>query len=222
MRTKMFLHQHPYAPFIPKNATKLIIGTIPPPRFTTGTLFEEDVDFCYGSKYGLLWPIFDRIFNLELNYINTQNAIEQRKSFLVKYGIGICDMVNQCQREKIDASDSGMLHIEVRDLLYFIKINKSISKILFMGGNSKNGPEFLFRSHIRSKGLRLNPVSKVRPKIHEFLFDQRSIRTISLISPSSAANRSIGADAYYKSKKKENQNFTTLDFRIEQYKKHFL
>lgn len=217
----MFLHQHPYAPFIPKGATKLIIGTIPPPRFTTGNLFKEDVDFCYGSKYGLLWPIFDQIFNLELDYHNTQNAIEQRKSFLVKNGIGICDMVDQCKREKIDASDLGMLHIKLRDLLYFIKINKSISKILFMGGNSKNGPEFLFRSHIRSKGVRLHPVSMERPKIHEFLYEQRKIRTISLISPSSAANRSIGANPYYKFKKKENQNFTTLDFRIEQYQKHF-
>lgn len=217
----MFLHQHPYNPFIPKNATKLIIGTIPPPRFSTGTLLEEDVDFCYGSKYGLLWPIFDKIFNLDLVYNNSQKGIEQRKSFLIKYGIGICDMVDECQREKIDASDVGMNHIKLRNLLNYIKNNKSISQILFMGGNSKNGPEFLFRGHLRSHDLRMDLISPHRPKIHEFMFDKRKIRTISLISPSSAANRSIGADPYFKSRKKENQNFTTLDFRVEQYQKYF-
>ena len=34
----MFKHTHPYPPYIPENATKLIVGTLPPPRFTTGEL----------------------------------------------------------------------------------------------------------------------------------------------------------------------------------------
>ena len=216
-----FLHTHPYAPFIPDMATKLIVGTIPPPRFSTGTLYKEDVDFCYGSKYGLLWPILDKIFDLNLVYENTQEAIVQRKLFLVKYGIGICDMVNHCQREKIDASDIGMQQIELRNLLYYLNENKAITKVLFMGGNSKNGPEYLFRAQLRSKGLKLVPQSADRPKIHEFIFDDRRIRTISLISPSSAANRSIGGDPYYKVRKNQNQNYTTLDFRIDQYGKYF-
>ncbi|TDI73724.1 MAG: uracil-DNA glycosylase family protein, partial [Bacteroidetes bacterium] len=62
----MFLHSHPYSPFIPENATKLIVGTLPPPRFTTGDLKVGDVDFCYGSRDGYLWPILDRIFGLDL------------------------------------------------------------------------------------------------------------------------------------------------------------
>lgn len=216
-----FIHEHPYPAFIPNGATKLIVGTIPPPRFSSGTLYKEDVDFCYGSKFGLLWPILDKIFDLNLIYENTHEAIVQRKSFLVKYGIGICDMVNHCQREKIDASDLGMKQIKLRNLLAYLKENKEITKILFMGGNSKNGPEYLFRAQLRSKELKLIPVLSDRPKIHELIFDDRSIRTISLISPSSAANRSIGGDPYYKLQKSQNQKFTTLDFRIEQYRKYF-
>lgn len=216
-----FLHQHPYPPFIPDAATKLIVGTIPPPRFSSGPLFNEDVDFCYGSKYGLLWPILNEIFELNLLYENTQEAINQRKYFLLKNGIGICDIVAFCQRKKIDASDLGMQDINLRNLLGFIQKNKEISTLLFMGGNSKNGPEYLFRSHLRSQGLRLVPVSKDPPRIHEFNFNNRKIKTVSLISPSSAANRAIGGDSYYKLRKKQDKNFTTLDFRIEQYRKHF-
>lgn len=216
----MFLHRHPYAPFIPENTTKLIVGTIPPPRFSAGKLFNEDVDFCYGSRYGLLWPILNEIYDLNLVYENTQEAIEQRKLFLNKNGIGICDMVNHCKREKIDASDLGMQQINLRNLLGYIREKKAISTILFMGGNSKNGPEFLFRSQLRSKGVSLIPISTDRPKIHEFIFEDRTIRTISLISPSSAANRSIGGDPYYKLQKIQNPNFTTFDFRIEQYRKY--
>lgn len=215
-----FMHVHPYSPFIPEGAKKLIVGTIPPPRFSSGTLFKEDVDFCYGSKFGLLWPILDKIFDLNLVYENTQEAIVQRKSFLVKYGIGICDMVDHCQREKNDASDLGMQQIKLRNLLLYLKENRAITKILFMGGNSKNGPEYLFRAQLRSLGVNLMPLSANRPKIHEFTIDHRSIRTVSLISPSSAANRSIGGDPYYQLQKRQNQKFTTLDFRIEQYRKY--
>ena len=130
-------------------------------------------------------------------------------------------MVEQCTREKIDASDLGMHQIELRNLLSILRLNTSISKILFMGGNSKNGPEFLFRKQLRNNGLKLTPAVSDRPKIHTFAFEDRCITTISLISPSSAANRAIGGDTYYKFQKRRNKNYTTLDYRIEQYEKHF-
>ncbi len=113
----MFHHIHPYPPFIPENATKLIVGTLPPPRFTTGELKEGDVDFCYGSRDGQLWVILDKIFGLNLQFENTAEAIAQREHFLRKRGIGICDMVASAKRERIDASDIGMLEVELRDLV---------------------------------------------------------------------------------------------------------
>ena len=77
----MFHHSHPYPPFIPNNATKLIVGTLPPPRFTTGDLKVGDVHFCYGSRDGQLWPILDRIFKLNLLFETSEEAIKQRKEF---------------------------------------------------------------------------------------------------------------------------------------------
>jgi len=55
----MFLHQHPYPPYTPINGTKIIVGVLPPPRFTSKELLPEDVYFCYGSASGLLWPIYN-------------------------------------------------------------------------------------------------------------------------------------------------------------------
>lgn len=217
----MFLHQHPYPPYIPDNTTRLIVGTIPPPRFSTGELFPEDVDFCYGSKFGLLWPILDQIFDLGLDYENTNQAILQRKNFLLQNRIGICDIIENCRRAKIDASDVGMDHIKMRNLIHYIKKNKDLTTLLFMGGNSKNGPEYLFRKSIKPLGLKMIKINSERPIINQLNLNGRLIRTVSLISPSSAANRSIGGDAYYKLQKKTNKNYSTLDFRIEQFRKHF-
>ncbi len=60
----------------------MIVGTLPPPRFTTGDLLPGDVDFCYGSRDGQLWPILDRIYQLGLKYESTEAAVEERKQFL--------------------------------------------------------------------------------------------------------------------------------------------
>ena len=200
----------------------MIVGTIPPPRFSTNELFTEDVNFCYGSKYGLLWPLMDKIYNLNLDYTNTKNAIDQRKTFLFKNKIGICDMVHSCNRDKIDASDLGMKNIELRDLINILKEHPSINTILFMGGNSKNGPEYLFRKHLNSNSIRLNIISDKSPKTHQFLLKDRNIKTISLISPSNAANRSIGSNNLYKELKSKKNSFSTFDFRLLHYKKYFI
>ena len=163
----------------------------------------------------------DNIFNLKLEYKNTQNAINQRKYFLQKNLIGICDIVASCERNKIDASDLGMKHIRLRKLLEFLRQNPSIDTIIFMGGNSKNGPEYFFRKHLKTHDLKLQIISNKSPKIHQLTLDKRIIKTVSLISPSNAANRSIGANPIYKKLKMMDTSFTTTKFRIKQYKKYF-
>lgn len=217
----MFYHQHPYPPFIPEKATRLIVGTIPPPRFSFSEFYPEDVNFCYGSKYGQLWPVLDTIYDLKLNYRNDPSSVSQRKKFLTDFGIGICDIVECCHREKRDASDLGMRNIIMRDLLGFLKTHKGINTLLFMGGNSKNGPEYLFRRHLKKYGIQFDQLTAQNPRIHQFHLQKRTIRTISLVSPSNAANRSIGANPVYKRAKLKNEKYTTLQFRIDQYREFF-
>jgi G:T/U-mismatch repair DNA glycosylase len=213
----MFLHKHPYKPFVPEGTTRLIVGTIPPPRFSTGDLYNEDVDFCYGSKNGGLWPLLDQIFHLELEYRNTEKAVEQRKDFLKKHHIGICDIVESCERRKFDASDLGMKNIVLRDIFKVLKENPSIETLLFMGGNSQNGPEFLFRKLIKGYKTELIRISERTPRIHRFEFGNRFYTTVSLTSPSNAANRSVGANPEYKKLKTANPDYTVFQFRADQY-----
>ena len=217
----MFIHQHPYPPFIPEGAEKLIVGTLPPPRFSRGELFPEDVDFCYGSKYGLLWPILERIYECHLDYENTSKSIEQRKQLLARNRIGICDMVESCTRERMEASDLGMKNVLLRNLPEVLVQNPSIERVLFMGGNSKNGPEYLFLRQVKELGLRMSLMRKESPRIHELELPGRNIECVSLISPSSAANRSVGGHPVYKKMKALNPGYTTLDFRISQFDEFF-
>src|SRR5690606_20924747 len=209
----MFLHNHPYPPFIPENTTKLIVGTLPPPRFSIGQLLEKDVDFCYGSYYNSLWLYIDKIHNLNLRYDNSDEAVQQRKQFLIEKGIGICDIVQSAERDKIDASDLGMRNIQLRDVVGYIKTHPNIDTLLFTGGNSKNGPEYFFREHLHGYGIMFVQVSPEVSRIHQFelhvssdgsLLAQsisetpiRIITTVSLTSAAGSANSAVGSMPLY-------------------------
>jgi G:T/U-mismatch repair DNA glycosylase len=219
----LFKHTHPYNPFIDHSTEKLIVGTLPPPRFTTGELKDGDVDFCYGSKDGQLWPILDRIFDLNLKFETTDEAIAQRKAFLKHRKIGVCDIVASAEREKIDASDIGMQNIELRDVLSYLEKYTKVHTLLFTGGNSKNGPEYFFRKHLKEYSVSLVRISDEVPRIHEFTHPStgKTIKTVSLIAPSGAANRAVGSLKEYKKMKLQDATFNTVDFRVLQYKDFF-
>ena len=217
----MFHHRHPYPPYILEDTTRLIVGTLPPPRFTTGDLNDEDVDFCYGSSNGLLWKVWDRIYDLGLVYENTHFAIEQRKAFLQREKIGICDIVDAAYRDKIDASDLGMQQPELRDLLGIIEQHPKVNTLIFTGGNSKNGPEYFFRQLLKEAKVVFNCLDNSVPRKHQFDWAGRSITTFSLTAPSGTANRAIGSMPIYKENKAFNPNYSTMDFRIEQYGRVF-
>ena len=219
----MFLHSHPYEPLLFAEAKQLIVGTLPPPRFTTGELKVDDVDFCYGSRNGMLWPIIDRIFGLGLKYENTEFAVNQRKNFLLTHRFGVCDIVESAERKKVDASDLGMQNIRLRNLISYLQEYENLETILFMGGNSKNGPEYFFRKLLKPLAIPLETVSDKVPRIYRIRLpgSQRQITTVSLTAPSGAANRAVGSLELYKKMKDKDSNFNTLDFRVLQYRKFF-
>ncbi|MEA3289947.1 MAG: uracil-DNA glycosylase family protein [Campylobacterota bacterium] len=214
----MFHHYHPYKPFINYNTKKIITGTLPPPRFSTKNLKQEDVNFQYGSCDNMLWKVIDKIYELEFLYDNSQEAVKQRKEFLIKHKIGICDIVKSCERDKVDASDIGMENVKLRDILNCLEQYQNIDTIIFTGGYCKNSPEYFLRKTLKEHNIKYKNISTATPKIHMFHFKGRDIKTISLTSPSNAANRSIGANKLYKEKKLKDNSYTTFNFRMEQYK----
>jgi G:T/U-mismatch repair DNA glycosylase len=100
----MITSKHPFEPFIPAHANRLIIGTIPPPRFCEQENFivddesDSDVNFYYGSRDNYFWPIVGDVFNHVFDYKKLKSSIDQRKTFLEEYGIGITDIVDSCVR----------------------------------------------------------------------------------------------------------------------------
>lgn len=218
---KMWLHQHPFELFLPKEATHLIVGTLPPPRFFYGDLKSGYVPFCYGSIDGQFWPILDRIYSLDLRFENSAAAVQERKTFLTQINMGICDIVAHCYRKKWDASDMGMQEVQLHDFFSYLDQVPKVQTLLFTGGDNKNGLTYFFKRYLKSRGLSLALENDAVPRQHSFTYNKRRLTTYSLTAPSGAANRAVGSMAAYKAQKAKDPSFTTLDFRVQQYQKVF-
>ncbi len=142
----------------------------------------------------------------------------------------------------MESSDLGMMDIRQRDILRQLELHTTITTLIFTGGNSKNGPEYLFRRQLKDQSdtnqsdtneaavlkasgasdLQLHCVDSEVPRKHQFTLSNRIYTTVSLTSPSNAANRAIGSSALYKRRKRAHPSYTTFDFRVDQYRQVFL
>ncbi len=105
------IDEHPYKPFVSDESTKLIIGTIPPPRFCNKSLkiYPSDVDFYYGSRDNHFWDIVSEVFNASLTR-GTLVSVLERKRLLEDKNIGICDIIKKVERKNPNsASDDNLI-----------------------------------------------------------------------------------------------------------------
>lgn len=108
------IETHPFQPFIPTNATILIVGSFPG-RDITHKKLEKD-DWFYGTKRNQFWNIISGVYNIEL-----KNAADKKELFTIK-GIAIADIILKARRNAVSNSDINLEVIAYND--------KSIKNIL--------------------------------------------------------------------------------------------
>lgn len=124
--------KHPYGPFIPEGADKLIIGTIPPYRFCQeDELFSDDVNFYYGSKDNYFWEIMSEITGSTLHYENTEDAIMERKDILTRLHTGVTDIVECCIHKNGKSSDSSLEIITTKDIARLLSDYPNIQQLIY-------------------------------------------------------------------------------------------
>ena len=128
------ISKHPYDAFIPPNADKLIIGTIPPYRFChrdKESLFAFDVDFYYGSKDNYFWRLLSEIFDVKLSFENSDCAVEERKQLLVDINAGITDIVDSCIHINKRSDDASLGSIKQKDIAKLLAVNPNINRLIY-------------------------------------------------------------------------------------------
>ncbi len=127
---------HPYEPFAPPGATKLIVGTMPPRRFCVEPkeLLAGDVDFYYGSRDNCFWRLIGEASGETFDFENTERATMQRKAYLERHGFGITDAVEKCIHEGGRSGDDSLKEIEPRDMRRLLAENPGINTLIYTGG----------------------------------------------------------------------------------------
>lgn len=187
------LSVHPYEPFVPAGAAKLIIGTIPPYRFCIEpqALRDGDVDFYYGSRDNAFWRLIGQATGEAFDYANTQAAIEQRKAFLAKRGIGITDVIKSCVHQDGKSDDLSLTEIEPQPIEQLLAEHPTIDTLIYTGrSNQNNSVMRLMNQHIADKHYHS---STAEPSEKSVVIGGKTYRVILLYSPSPNALRSVDA-----------------------------
>jgi len=194
---------HPFEPYIPENATKLIIGTTPPPRFAQSKLSDKDVNFYYGSEDNGFWNILGEITENDFKKENSIEEIEKRKMFLKDNNLAICDIVLKTNRKNpTSASDEDLIDIEQLNIIDEILTKyPQIDTLLYTSRFVKKQMTQLLKK-IYGKEI-CHQSTKDDKKKESLRINNKQYNIVILFSPSPSANRRV-----------------TPEERKEQYKKY--
>lgn len=204
--TEMKIEEHPFPPFVPTNATKLIIGSIPPQRFCNQkengiSLYPDDVNFYYGSRDNSFWFLIGQVFNISFEMTNTENAITQRKQFLTDNFIGITDVVDKCSRLNDSAEDKNLQKIEYKKLGQLLMDNPQIDTLIYTSDFVKQQVNKIFNIYHSSSG---NTKKEFKVKILDKPYCVKV-----LYSPSPNGLRNMGKDGKQRRQKQYQEFLTT-------------
>lgn len=178
---------HPYEPFVPRTATKIIVGSIPPFRFchSNEELNENDVRFYYGSNKNSFWPLIGEVTKISFTYENTENAIKERKQFLKDRNIGITDIIESCIHKNNHSDDNSLKEIINRPLAELLLKYPNINTIICTS-------DFV-RREVNKFALRGNKCTKLNKKREgKIIINAKEYNVIVLYSPSRGALRGLG------------------------------
>lgn len=119
MNNQKDIEQHPLEPFLPPNASVLMLGSFPPQRK------RWSMDFFYPNLQNDMWRIFGHIFFNNKEHFLTENkkAFDKARleEFLTQKGIALYDTATAVIRLQDNASDKFLEVVEPTDIELLLK-----------------------------------------------------------------------------------------------------
>ena len=117
----LLVEEHPLEPFLPSNATLLMLGSFPPQKK------RWNMDFFYPNRQNDMWRIFVIVFFQEKNYFLKETpptmSFDKNKiiDFLSQKGIALYDTATVVRRLQDNASDKFLEIVQPTDIEYLMK-----------------------------------------------------------------------------------------------------
>ena len=169
-----FMRHHPFKPEIPKGATKLLVGTLPP----------ENVKFYFSNSSNTrLWDILKSIDENRPIISRGSNLLskDEKRKILENLKVGITDIIYKYDREEETTKDQHIIPLEYQKLLD-LAISKNINQLLFV---YKNAYKWFLHSLENKSPVRIR---KLKMRIEkglqqEIIYKNKSIKCVVLPSP---------------------------------------
>ena len=113
------IEEHPLEPFLPSNATLLMLGSFPPQKK------PWSMDFFYPNLQNDMWRIFGLIFFGDKEHFLLPHKKAFNKDYLIEFlnekGIALYDTATTVHRLQDNASDKFLKVIEATDIALLLK-----------------------------------------------------------------------------------------------------
>ena len=113
------IEEHPLEPFVPSNATLLMLGSFPPQKK------RWSMDFFYPNLQNDMWRIFGFLFFNDKDHFLLPGKKAFNKDYLVEFltekGIALYDTATAIRRLQDNASDKFLEVIEPTDIRLLLK-----------------------------------------------------------------------------------------------------
>ena len=123
--------QHPLAPFLPKDAKILMMGSFPPPKT------KWRMEFYYPNFQNDMWRIFGLVFFNDKDYfiLEGKKSFDKDKiiDFLNDKGIALFDTAQVVRRLKGNASDNYLEIVEPADIQQLLSKIPSCNTLITTG-----------------------------------------------------------------------------------------
>ncbi|WP_302609913.1 uracil-DNA glycosylase family protein [uncultured Bacteroides sp.] len=169
----MEIEQHPLEPFLPAQATLLMLGSFPPQRK------RWSMDFYYPNLNNDMWRIFGLLFfNDKEHFLNsTRKAFvrEQIIDFLNEKKIALFDTASSVRRLQDNASDKFLEVVKATDVAALLRQLPECKAIVTTGQKATD--------------TLLQQFNVIKPKVgdySEFVFENRAMRLYRMPSSSRA------------------------------------
>lgn len=101
------IETHPFAPFVPMNATVFIIGSFAVREIVRDKSYDKQ--WFYGAKRNQFWKILAEVYKVDLP---DRNA---KENLFAEHGIAIGDLFLKIKRKGASNSDDALLIVEYND-----------------------------------------------------------------------------------------------------------
>lgn len=170
---------HPWEPFIPQNADKLILGTFPTTDKCRGAY-----EFFYPNPNNDFWRVIFEVAGKKLDDFLQAEPIDTRKQILSYLKLGIADIGKRVLRQKDSSKDDNLFPIEYTDIFSLLETNPEIKKIIITSSSGANSVLSWFHHYCIINGHTFNIPKGKLPITTKLLFNNLEIKIDIISSPS--------------------------------------